>query len=279
MARKKTSSAKTKKSTAKKTTSNKAGSGKRPAPKTKPSTRKKPASKKNETKKFVSQKKLAARKKETKKTGSRKKPTGKPESPEKILKRLAKENDKLKEEIKAMKDKARTQSKEIASLQGKMETRVKREEVVMTALKIHSRTQKGGAGVVGDLNSSILKAEKYMLHMGKRIDNVLAAIKNHREYLIKLNRKVHTHDARKRIEMEVEIMNNSLSIMAMSGFDINKSLFSDVKKMRKMMEKKDVELSKLKKRLESLEKKFEDEMEKFDYESIFKKSDDIPGYR
>jgi hypothetical protein len=74
-------------------------------------------------------------------------------------------------------------------------------------------------------------------------------------------------------------MNNTLSIMALSGFDINKTLFNDVKKLRQMMEKKDVELSKLKKRLERLERKFEDEMERFDFESIFQKSEDIPGYR
>ena len=197
----------------------------------------------------------------------------------KVLKRLDRENEKLRKEVKVLKQKYRDQAKEIKSLQGKVETRIKREEVVMNALKVSSRAKKGEVGVIGELNSSILKAENYMLHMGKRIDNILAAIKNHREYLIKLNKKVHKHDARKRIEMEVEIMNNTLSIMALSGFDINKTLFNDVKKLRQMMEKKDVELSKLKKRLERLERKFEDEMERFDYDSIFQKSEDIPGYR
>lgn|GEM_PF-1255665 len=205
--------------------------------------------------------------------------TQKPESPVKVLKRLDRENEKLRKEVKVLKQKYRDQAKEIKSLQGKVETRIKREEVVMNALKVSSRAKKGEVGVIGELNSSILKAENYMLHMGKRIDNILAAIKNHREYLIKLNKKVHKHDARKRIEMEVEIMNNTLSIMALSGFDINKTLFNDVKKLRQMMEKKDVELSKLKKRLERLERKFEDEMERFDYDSIFQKSEDIPGYR
>jgi len=156
---------------------------------------------------------------------------------------------------------------------------LKREEVIMKALRITSRSKPGEVGVIEDLNSSILKAEKYMLHMGKRIDNVLAAIKNHREYLIKLNKKVHKDDTKKRIEMEVDIINNTLSVMALSGFDINKSLFSDVKRIRKMISDKDVELTKLRKRKERLERKFEDEMERFDFESIYKKGDDIPGYR
>jgi hypothetical protein len=235
------------------------------------------------TKKTSSDKTKKAGKKKMEKSAakasSQKRQAYNPESAEKILRRIERENEKLKEEIKTLKEKARVQARELKGLQGKMETRVRREEVLMKALKVSSRTKKGEAGVIGDLNSSILKAENYMLHMGKRIDNVLAAIKNHREYLIKLNKKVYKHDARKRIEMEVEIMNNTLSIMALSGFDINKTLFTDLKKMRKMMEKKDVDLSKLKKSLERLESKFEDEMERFDYESIFQKSEDIPGYR
>ncbi|MCK4266258.1 MAG: hypothetical protein KAX31_03190, partial [Thermoplasmata archaeon] len=161
----------------------------------------------------------------------------------------------------------------------RMETRIKREEVLMKAMGVSSRTKKGERGVIEDLNRSILKTEEYLLHMGKRIDNILAAMKNHREYLIKLNRKVYKIDAKKFMEIELEIINNTLSIMAMSGFDINKSIFSDTKKLKTMLGKKDVELSKVKKRMERLESKFDDEMERFDYESIFKKKDDIPGYR
>ena len=196
-----------------------------------------------------------------------------------MLGKVEKDNSKLKDELKLAREKARDQAKHITGLEGRMATRGKREEVIMKALNITSRTRKGRAGVIEDLNRAILKTEEYLLHTGKRVYKILSAIKNHREYLIKLNKKVHKLDARKRIEMEVDIMNNTLSIMALSGFDINKSLFNDVKKIRKAMEKKDLELSKLKKRMERLESKFEDEMERFDYESIFKKSEDIPGYR
>ena len=256
----------------------KKGAAKKKSSAKKGPTKKKTPAKKKTAKKKTSKKKAPAKKKAAKKT-TKKPAKPKEEDPLKILNRIERDNEKLREENKTLKQKTKEQAKELKSLQGKMETRSKREEVIMKALDLSSRARKGDAGVVGQLNSSILKAEKYMLHMGKRIDNVLAAIKNHREYLIKLNKKVYKLDARKQIEMEVEIMNNTLSIMALSGFDINKTLFSDIKKMRKMMEKKDVELSKLKKRLERIERKFEDELEKFDYESAFKKSDDIPGYR
>ena len=220
----------------------------------------------------------APKKKQAPAKKARKKPLPKKTS-RVTLDKLEKENVKLKEELRALKVASREQKKFIANLEKRMETRIKREEVLMKAMGVSSRTKKGERGVIEDLNKSILKTEEYLLHMGKRIDNILAAMKNHREYLIKLNRKVYKIDAKKFMEIELEIINNTLSIMAMSGFDINKSIFSDTKKLKTMLGKKDVELSKVKKRMERLESKFDDEMERFDYESIFKKKDDIPGYR
>ncbi len=220
----------------------------------------------------------APKKKQAPAKKARKKPLPKKTKPI-TLDKLEKENVKLKEELRALKVASREQKKFIANLEKRMETRIKREEVLMKAMGVSSRTKKGERGVIEDLNKSILKTEEYLLHMGKRIDNILAAMKNHREYLIKLNRKVYKIDAKKFMEIELEIINNTLSIMAMSGFDINKSIFSDTKKLKTMLGKKDVELSKVKKRMERLESKFDDEMERFDYESIFKKKDDIPGYR
>ena len=220
----------------------------------------------------------APKKKQAPAKKARKKPLPKKTKPI-TLDKLEKENVKLKEELRALKAASREQKKFIANLEKRMETRIKREEVLMKAMGVSSRTKKGERGVIEDLNKSILKTEEYLLHMGKRIDNILAAMKNHREYLIKLNRKVYKIDAKKLMEIELEIINNTLSIMAMSGFDINKSIFSDTKKLKTMLGKKDVELSKVKKRMERLESKFDDEMERFDYESIFKKKDDIPGYR
>jgi hypothetical protein len=213
-------------------------------------------------------------------------PAAKGKAAEPTLKQLAKalekaerENRRLADDIRELRLVTGEQGRVIRSLEGRMETRVKREEVVMKALNFSSRTKKGENGVIGELNRSILKTEEYLLHMGKRIDNILSAIKNHREYLIRLNRKVYRADAKKFIEIEIEIINNTLSIMALSGFDINKSIFTDTKRIKKMIAKEDVDLAKVRKSMERLESKFDDEMERFDYESIFKESHDIPGYR
>ena len=186
----------------------------------------------------------------------------------------------IKKAIKQAPAKKKTGPKKSkAVLEKKLDECVKRQEVIIQVLGLDKELKEGEKGVVGDINKSILKVEEYLLHTGKRIDNILAALKNHREFLIKINKKIYKADARKRIQMELSIINNTLSIMAISGFDIDKSIYNDVKRIKKMMLKEDVEMINIKKRMERLERKFEDEMERFDYESIFKKKGDIPGYR
>ena len=198
---------------------------------------------------------------------------------QRTMEKLERENAKLKDEIKVLKDTGREQKKQLKSLTSKMETRVKREEVVMSTLDINTRTKKGQRSAISDLNRSLIKTDEHLLKMSKRMENVLSAIKNHREYLIRLNKRVYKEDPVKLIDMELDVMCNTLNVMALSGFGIDKGLFNDVKKIRKLMDKKDIELSKIKKRMSTFTRKFDDEMERFDFESIYKKAEHIPGYR
>ena len=195
------------------------------------------------------------------------------------MENLKKQNAKLKKDLTNITRASKTQVKRIASLEGKMETRLKREDILMTALGLRPQAKKGEKGAIGDLTQSILKIDEHILNMGKRMENMLSALKNHREYLIRLNKKVYKVEPVKRIEMELEIMSNTLSIMALSGFDINKGLFSEMKRVNKMLEKEDADLSKIQKRMATIKRKFDEDMERFDFESIFRKSDHIPGYR
>jgi len=195
------------------------------------------------------------------------------------LDNLRKQNEKLLGQLDAVTKKSRDQQKRIASLEGKMETRVKREDILMAAMELKPRSKKGDRGAVGRLSQSLIATDDHVLSMGKRIENMLSALKNHREYLIRLNKKVYKVDPVKKIEMELGIMRNTLSIMAISGFNIDKALFGDMRGIKKMMEKEDADLSKVQKRMAGFKRKFEDELEKFDLESIFKKSEHIPGYR
>ena len=267
---------------AKKSTSKKKET-KKPAPKkaaSKKSTPKKAPSAKKSTPKKAAPKK-AAKKVEPKPKPAAKTPRSEPtlKSFQRTMEKLERENTKLKDEIKGLKETGREQKKLLKSLEGKMDTRVKREEVVMSTLDISTRAKKGQRSAVSDLNSSLIKTDDHLLKLSKRMENVLSAIKNHREYLIRLNKRVYKEDPVKLIDMELDVMCNTLNVMALSGFSIDKGLFNDVKKIRKVMEKKDMELSKLKKRMSTFTRKFDDEMERFDMESIYKKAEHIPGYR
>jgi hypothetical protein len=250
---------------------------------------KKPAAKKAGPKKTAA-KKAPSPKKTPKKSAPKAKPKPEPaaktpmseptlKSLQKSMEKLEKDNTKLKDEIKILKDTGREQKKQLKSLEGKMDTRAKREEVVMDTIGIHSRTKSGQRSAITDLNKSLIKTDEHLLKMGKRMENVLSAIKNHREYLIRLNKRVYKEDPVKLIDMELDVMCNTLNVMALSGFSIDKGLFNDVKKIRKLMEKKDFELSKVKKRMSTFTRRFDDEMERFDMESIYKKAEHIPGYR
>ena len=191
---------------------------------------------------------------------------------------LDKSLEKLVQNVRDMKDENRTNNKRLKSLETKLETRIKREELVMDTLGLNSRSKKGGKSEIRELNSSLIKSQEYLLNTGNRIDNILSAIKNHREFLVKLNRRVYKTNAREIIELQVDIISNSLTIMMLTGFDFDKSLIRDVDKLKKMMEAKEFELGKVKKKMTSLDKKFEEELERFDFKSIYEKKQNIPGY-
>ncbi|MCK4757218.1 MAG: hypothetical protein KAS67_02075 [Thermoplasmata archaeon] len=222
---------------------------------------------------------------EPKKSSAKKTASASTEKPEPTLKslstqmaRMEKRIAKQEETIKTLKETNREAGKKISGLEKKLETRIKREEVMMEALGLNSRSKKGSMGVLGDFNSSLLKVEEYLLNTGDRIDNILSAVKNHREFLVKLNKRVYKVNTRDMLELQLDIISNTLSIMVLSGFGFDKSLLKDVEKLRKMMDKKDSEIAKIKKKMNSLEKKFDEELERFDFGSIYEKKTDIAGY-
>ncbi len=186
--------------------------------------------------------------------------------------------EKLGQNVKDLKDESRANNKRLKSLEAKLETRIKREDLIMDTLGLNSRSKKGGKSKIRELNSSLIKSQEYLLNTGNRIDNILSAIKNHREFLVKLNRRVYKVNAKEIIELQIDVISNSLTVMMLTGFDFDKSLLRDVDKLKKMLEAKEFELAKVKKKMNSLDKKFEEELERFDFKSIYEKKQDIPGY-
>ncbi|MFQ5883663.1 MAG: hypothetical protein ACE5IO_01020 [Thermoplasmata archaeon] len=192
--------------------------------------------------------------------------------------KIEKSVKKVEETLAKLSNKVGEQKKETKKLGSKMETRVKRESVVMEAMGMSSRTKKGDKAILGELNDSIIKLEEYLLRTSERIDNILNALKSHREFLVKMNKRVYKVGMRERIGMELDIMKNTLTIMAIGGVKLDDSLLHDIRELRAASNNPKVSSTDLKKRKGELDKKFGDELGRYDLEKIWKKKKDIPGY-
>lgn len=194
------------------------------------------------------------------------------------ISKIEKSVKKVEETLSNLSKKVGEQKKETKKLTSKMETRVKRESVMMEAMGMSSRTKKGDRAILGELNDSIIKLEEYLLRTSERIENILNALKSHREFLVKMNKRVYKVGMRERIGMELDIMKNTLTIMAIGGVKLDESLFHDVQEVRAASNNPKVSSTDLKKRKGDLDKKFGDELGRYDLEKIWKKKKDIPGY-
>ncbi len=194
------------------------------------------------------------------------------------IKRLEKSIKRLETSLIKVSEKVSADRKEARKLARKMETRIKREEIVMEALGMSTRTKKGDKASLGKLNDSIVKLEEYLLRTGDRIDNILNSLKNHREFLVRMNRKVYKVDTRERIRMELDIMKNTLAILAMGGVSFNEALLKEIERLKAASDDPSVSPADLRKSKDKLDKKFGNELDRYDLDTIWKRRKDIPGY-
>ncbi len=194
------------------------------------------------------------------------------------IKRLEKSVKKIESNLAKVSENLKREKAETRKLVRKMDTRVRREDIIMDALGMSSRTQKGDRAGLGKLNDSIVKLEEYLLRTSERIDNILNSLKNHREFLVRMNRKVYKVDTRERIRMELDIMKNTLAILAMGGVSFDETLLREIDKLKAASDDPTVSPADLKKSKERLDKKFGNELDRYDLNTIWKKRKDIPGY-
>jgi hypothetical protein len=186
----------------------------------------------------------------------------------------------LARKVRELQGRLGAQQRRIQSLEKRLETRVRREEIILNAIGLEpSKVKPGERGSVGELQRILLKNEELLLSSNKRVESILTALKNHREVLIKLNKRVYKEGARDQIKLELAVMGNTLSLLGMGGFEFDGSLPEEIKRIRAMLNKEDAEMSKVRKRKETLDKRFENELQKFDMNSVYSKKKDIPGYR
>ncbi len=186
--------------------------------------------------------------------------------------------DKVERRLKSIQRQLAEEKKRTRALERKLETRIKREGIVMDALRITSRTKKGEGGLMGELNGAVMRLEEYLLRTSERIDNILSALKSHRDFLVKMNRRLNKTGTRERMVLELDIMRNTLWILGLNGVKIDAALVREIETLRKDAEEDTAKVIELKERKESIDKRFDDELRRVDIGKISRKTADIPGY-
>jgi len=169
-------------------------------------------------------------------------------------------------------DRAKRLSKEVAAEQ-------RRERVVLGALGLGPRAKAGAKGRLGDVEASVVGLQEYLLRTSERIDHILTALKEHREFLGELDKRVVHTGTRERIRLELDIMKNTLSILALAGVEVDDALPKEIEKVRSSAVKQEADLEELRRTKEALDKRYEEELKRFDLEAIWAKKREIPGYR
>lgn len=172
----------------------------------------------------------------------------------------------------------REQEERLRAVAKLSETSSRRERVLVDALQLGERPRRGDRGVIRELQDSVVRLEDYLLKTADRIENILNALKQHRELLVTVNKRVLDVGTKDRIRLELDVMKNTLSILTLNGVEYDGSLVKEIESLRDKLGKSE-DLPQLERAKADLDKKFDGELKKFDLEAIWTKKKEIPGYR
>jgi len=130
---------------------------------------------------------------------------------------------------------------------------------------------------VRDLQESIARLKDYLLKTADRIENILSALKQHREFLVTVNRRVLDFGTKDRIRLELDIMKNTLSILSLHGVEFDVGLVKEIDKLRASLRESE-DVAELERAKADLDRRFDGELKKFDLDAIWSKKREIPGY-
>ncbi len=183
----------------------------------------------------------------------------------------------LRRELSAMDRRLRDQEERIKALSKAVEVSGRRQAVVADALRLGDQPRRGDRGVIRELQDSVVRLEDYLLKTADRIENILTALKQHRELLVTVNKRVLDVGTKDRIRLELDVMKNTLSILSLNGVEYDAGLVKEIESLREKLAKS-ADLAQLERAKADLDKKFDGELKKFDLEAIWAKKE-IPGYR
>lgn len=192
---------------------------------------------------------------------------------------LEREVGRLARAVRALEARLAVEGARAARLEKAMAARERRERVAMDALGLRPRARPGDRGRIGEVEKTVVGLQEYLLRTSDRIDKILTALKEHREFLLQLDKRVLHQGTRDRIRLELDIMKNTLSILALAGVEVDDALLREIDKLKASASKADEDVDDLRKTKEALDKRFEEELKRFDLEAIWARRREIPGYR
>jgi len=192
---------------------------------------------------------------------------------------LEREVERLTRALREANARAALERERVRRLAKASAARERRERVLLDALGLTSRSRAGDRGRLGELQESVVSLQEYLLKTGDRIDHILTALKEHREFLLQLDKRVLQGGTRDRIRLELDIMKNTLSILALAGVEVDDALPKEIDKVRAAAGKAGESVDDLRRTKEALDKRYEEELKRFDLDAIWAKRREIPGYR
>lgn len=170
------------------------------------------------------------------------------------------------------------QDARLRALARSSEAGARRQAVVYEALQLGDKAKKGERGVIRELQDSVERLEDYLLKTADRIETILSALKQHRELLVNVNKRVLDLGTKDRIRLELDVMKNTLSILSLNGVEFDAALVKEIDSLRARVRQSE-DLAQLEQAKVELDKKFDGELKKFDLDAIWSRKKEIAGYR
>jgi len=199
--------------------------------------------------------------------------------PEARLGGLEREVERLARSVRQIEGRLAVERERVRRLSSDVAAREKGERALRSALRIGPRSKAGVKGRLGDIEDTVVGLQEYLLRTSDRIDKILTALKEHREFLGELDRRVVQTGTRERIRLELDVMKNTLSILALAGVEVDDALPRDIEKARTSSLKEEADPAELRRTKDVLDKRFDEELKRFDLDAIWSKRREIPGYR
>jgi len=190
---------------------------------------------------------------------------------EKSLRSISREIKRLNDQMTKHEESRKAVSRSIATI-------VQQQSILLEALGLSSQSRKGDRGILDDFSASLLHLDEFLLRNSERIENIFVTLKNHRTMLARLNDMFFKLNEKAKIKIELGVMKNTLSILALSGNEMDVTIAKEIKALEESLETPKVDLNELRKSKNRLDKKFDSELKRFDLEALFTKRKDIPGY-